>query len=261
MFERTLELHDSLHDAKCRSDECLDYVARVVMGNVVLPSSLTLRCIAQHNTFMDAVTMSETLDYGGLLYDNSALFGKDYRQEFMDGPAIPGGVELVDNFENIMRDKVKTHDERIKAPHFDGIELYSTKKMKDSLTKIFRVAAFCSKVRELYSGRAKLVMDVEHKTAHMLFKYKEVDRALGNKHVIVNETHGNAEHGINAETLNEWTFVQCEASVLDGMDHPGDHDDRPSGVASLPGSLVQVNLDGMSDCGVGRYRASIPITI
>lgn len=266
MFERALDLHDTLHDAKCRDDGCRAYVASVVMKEGdVLPAPkiggatrerLTLRDVANHGTFVELITSAKTLDLGGEALDNSVLFGKDYRAEIMDRPVISGDDDVVRTFQTVMREKVKTHDERVRIPEFDGIEIWSTKNTKDDVAKIFRVAAFCEKMRRRYSGKAKFMMDIEHKMAQMLFQYKETDRCLGTKHIIVNEALGDVEHVINGETLNEWEFVQCDASVVDGMAHPGKHDGRRTGVASLPGSLVQVTFEGMSDSDVAMYTAS-----
>lgn len=256
-FDRLLELHDSLHDAKCRDDTCLEHVAKLVMGeDYVLPAGMTLRDVASHKAFVTVVTGWRMLDIGGREYNNVSLFNKDYRTEAMPLRDIDGEDEdIVSTFQTVMRETNRTHDHRVRRREFDGLEVWSTEAMKNCVAKIFRVAAFCEMVRRLYSGKAKFMMDVEYKMAQMLFQYKETDRVLGNKHVIVNDALGDTEHRLNRTMLNEWTFVQCDASVIDGMAHPGEHDGRRTGTASLPGSLVQVTFEGMHDCGVARYRA------
>ena len=72
VFNRTMELHDSLHDAKCNSDECLQYIANVVtcQNNFEDTVTVALKDLADHTTFLEKVTSSSAIPGPAEIYSS-----------------------------------------------------------------------------------------------------------------------------------------------------------------------------------------------
>lgn len=271
-MNQTLELHDTLHDADCeRSEESMEYVAEVITGSrtpelprpmaadATVSPMITLAQVANHDAFVDVMTRTPFVQVFGTRLDNP-LSNKDYRPEFAPRPVVPdvpdaGKEAIMSGFETACTACARVHDARVKRPNFDGVEIWTTESMNTSRSKVFRVAEFCRTVRDMFSRRAKFMMDVPDALVQLLLKYKEADGVLGRKYLIVNPAIGDLEHVVNLQTVNEWTLVKCDASLLDPGDHPGQRDKRETGVVSLQGSRVFVEMFGLPDMNGAEYVA------
>jgi hypothetical protein len=258
-LDRTLELQDTLHDAKCkRNPVAIEYVTRIVMGpkyelpapkleDGTLLARITPGQCADHEAFLEAMTKTAKLDIMGEDIENP-LHDKDYRTEVAPRPVL--AVRDIPTFEKTYAETARTHDARVKHAGFDGLEIWTTRAMTHSRAKVFRVARFCNTVRRMFSSKAQFVLDVPDALVRLLLKYRDADKYLGEKYVVANDT-------VNSKIKNDWTFVKCDASFLDPGDHPGSViDRRETGVVSLPGSRVKAEFFGTDGVGAEYVATS-----
>lgn len=250
---KLFELNDTYHDFGMRHRR--DFIQNLIMGDKTLPTVLRQDDVADHHAFLDTCSIVEFLVFESGTVAPCPLFNKDYRTEAMVYPPY-----FENYFEGLKYDYFNHRMRQLKQ-EFYGVEVWSraSETPKDKVLKLGQICGFCNAVKCLFSTDACFMLDVTEPIVRLLLSYKLVDKRLSKKLLVDRQTQQQAilEHNVNISAMseNKWSFVKCDASLLDCAEHRGLPDDRSTGKVSQEKSRVRVNLYGMPYMGAFEYEA------
>ena len=266
---KVFELNDSIHDFG--SYHNYDYIRGLIMGDTV---AVGMNRYMTHGDFMDFMTINQNILFEepgrDAWYKPSPLDGADYRNEVMSRP------EYGSNYSATLRCEYLYHESRLRNPIFQSVEVWTgpAEDSKWRSCKLAQVCAFCNATKYMFGIDARFMLDVLEPIVRLILSYTLVDKELkkqladqGGDSDVPIPVHiekikplklllevgkgGDVEYPMddfyihpNTMDVNNWTFVKCDASLLDGSKHRGTLITDATGLASHPQSRVRVTLHG-----------------